>query len=266
MRGGAQAHLVEASDGQYYVVKFVNNPQHRRILTNEWLASSVFNYLKIPTPDYAAVEFSGEFLQDNPEIGIQLGARQMPVEPGPHYGSRYPGDPNRLAVYDFLPDQLLSNVGNLAHFLAALVADKLLGNSDSRQAIFFRGEARNWLATDIHASKKSLGVQMIDHGYAFNGPYWDFPDAPMQGIYFRHCVYDSVRSLESLEPWLSQAQAMPVEVLDSAWRKIPPSWLGDEQPDTCERLIETLMRRRKRLPSLLDDIHRGRINPFANWT
>jgi len=265
MRGGAQAHLVEAGDGHYYVVKFVNNPQHRRILVNEWLASSVFNYLKIPTPDHAVVEFSSEFLEANPEIGIQLGARQMPVEPGPHYGSRYPGDPNRLAVYDFLPDQLLASVGNLTHFHAALVADKLLGNSDSRQAIFFRGEARHWLSTETHASRKTLGVQMIDHGYACNGPHWDFPDAPMQGIYFRHCVYDSVRSLENLEPWLSQAQAMPVEVLDSAWRNMPPSWLGKEPPETCERLIETLMRRRKRLPSLLDDIHRGRISPFANW-
>jgi hypothetical protein len=34
MRGGAQAHLMQASDGGYYVVKFRNNPQHRRILVN----------------------------------------------------------------------------------------------------------------------------------------------------------------------------------------------------------------------------------------
>jgi hypothetical protein len=31
MRGGAQAHLLEADDGDYYIVKFQNNPQHRRI-------------------------------------------------------------------------------------------------------------------------------------------------------------------------------------------------------------------------------------------
>jgi hypothetical protein len=29
MRGGAQAHLLECEDGNFYVVKFVNNPQHR---------------------------------------------------------------------------------------------------------------------------------------------------------------------------------------------------------------------------------------------
>ena len=34
MRGGAQSHLLQADDGNYYVVKFRNNPQHRRILSN----------------------------------------------------------------------------------------------------------------------------------------------------------------------------------------------------------------------------------------
>jgi len=26
MRGGAQSHLIEAGDGHFYVVKFLNNP------------------------------------------------------------------------------------------------------------------------------------------------------------------------------------------------------------------------------------------------
>jgi len=32
MRGGAQSHLMRCSDNYYYVVKFQNNPRHRRIL------------------------------------------------------------------------------------------------------------------------------------------------------------------------------------------------------------------------------------------
>ena len=47
MRGGAQAHLIEAADGHCYVVKFLNNPQHRRILVNEWIASVFLRYLGI---------------------------------------------------------------------------------------------------------------------------------------------------------------------------------------------------------------------------
>ena len=44
MRGGAQAHLIEADDGNFYVVKFRNNPQHRRILVNEWLGGSFLRF------------------------------------------------------------------------------------------------------------------------------------------------------------------------------------------------------------------------------
>ena len=38
MRGGAQAHLMRAADGHFYVVKFQNNLQHLRVLANEFLA------------------------------------------------------------------------------------------------------------------------------------------------------------------------------------------------------------------------------------
>lgn len=39
MRGGSQSHLLWASDGNYYVTKFQNNPQHIRVLANEIFAS-----------------------------------------------------------------------------------------------------------------------------------------------------------------------------------------------------------------------------------
>src|SRR4030081_3163298 len=39
MRGGAQSHLMRCDDGHYYVVKFRNNPQHERVLANEFLAT-----------------------------------------------------------------------------------------------------------------------------------------------------------------------------------------------------------------------------------
>ena len=41
MRGGAPSHLMRCSDGLYYVVKFQNNPQHRRILVNEMLGTKL---------------------------------------------------------------------------------------------------------------------------------------------------------------------------------------------------------------------------------
>src|SRR4030088_2425428 len=120
MRGGAQAHLLECDDGNFYVVKFRNNPQHRRILINEWISSVILKYLDITTPAIAIVNLGADFLGANPEIHLQLGTRHVPIDAGWHFGSRYPGDPNRISVYDFIPDVLLEKVVNINEFLGIL--------------------------------------------------------------------------------------------------------------------------------------------------
>ena len=74
---------------------------------------------------------------------FQLGHGRQSVEPGWHFGSRFPGNPERLAVYDFLPDTLLDQVENLAEFHGVLAFDQWIGNADSRQAMFFRARLRD---------------------------------------------------------------------------------------------------------------------------
>ena len=39
MRGGAQSHLMLGADGNAWIVKFQNNPQHLRVLPNELLGT-----------------------------------------------------------------------------------------------------------------------------------------------------------------------------------------------------------------------------------
>src|SRR5437899_11194093 len=89
MRGGAQAHLIEASDRHFYVVKFTTNPQHRRILVNEWIASTFLHFLGISTPETAIISITSDFLAANTDVHIQLGTRRLQVEPGWHFGSRF---------------------------------------------------------------------------------------------------------------------------------------------------------------------------------
>src|ERR1700689_214745 len=173
MRGGAQAHLLECDDGHFYVVKFRNNPQHRRILINEWLASVFLNYLEISTPEAAIVSLSAAFLEANPDIYIQLGSRHQAVEAGWHFGSRYPGDPGKIMVYDFLPDLLLDKVTNLNEFAGAVAFDKWMGNADARQSIFVRARASDSSPSSAgHPFPTGFGAHMMDHGYVFNGPHW----------------------------------------------------------------------------------------------
>src|SRR6266516_3001356 len=56
MRGGAQAHLMRCSDGNFYVVKFRNNPQHLRVLANELLATRLAQGAELPVAAAEVVE------------------------------------------------------------------------------------------------------------------------------------------------------------------------------------------------------------------
>lgn len=262
MRGGAQAHLIEAADGHFYVVKFRNNPQHRRILINEWIASVVLRFLQISTPATAIIELTSEFLDANPDVHLQLGSRRLPIDPGWHFGSRYPGDPARLAVYDFLPDALLERVANRTEFLAVYAADKWMGNADARQSIFFRARVR-----DSRPGAEERGAfiaQMMDHGYVFDGPHWAFHDSPLQGLYFRPIVYSTVRSLDTFQPWLDRILHFPEEVIDDAFKQIPTAWL-EQDVDSLEALLEKLLDRRRKLPELLETARDRRPDVFPAW-
>jgi hypothetical protein len=266
MRGGAQAHLLEGEDGGFYVVKFTNNPQHRRILINEWLACAFLRYLQIHVPETALIEVREEFLSDTPDIYFSMGSRREPVAPGLHFGSRLAVNPDKVAIFDFLPDKLLGKIENRVDFLGTLVFDKWIGNADSRQAVFFRARAKTWTPLKGEAPARiGFFAQMIDHGFAFNGPHWRFSDSPLQGLYFRTGVYDEVTSLESFQPWLDMVGSFPLEVIDAAWKEIPHDWLQDDDEDELEKMLETLLKRRSRVPELIQEIRRKRSGAFANW-
>jgi hypothetical protein len=261
MRGGAQSHLLEADDGHWYVVKFRNNPQHRRILINELLSAVFLDYLKISSPEVKLLDVTPAFLAANPEVHLTLGSRRIEVEPGWHFGSQYPGDPSRTAVYDFLPDALLPKVVNLDEFRGILVFDKWVSNADGRQSVFYRANIRQ----PGGVTETGFVVRMIDHGFAFNGPNWDFPDSPLQGIYARRLVYDTVGGIDDFQPWLELVRNFPEEVVDCAWKRIPPEWLDGEEEAELERLLERLFERRKRIVELIEGCRTTRCDPFPNW-
>jgi hypothetical protein len=265
MRGGAQAHLFEADDGNFYIVKFQNNPQHRRILVNEALAAGILEHLQISSPPHRIVNLSPEFLEANPDVFMQTGNRRIPIAPGWHFGSRHPGNPDTLAIYDFIPDSLLGQVANAEQFLAVLAFDRWVANADGRQSIFFRAQLKDWLARPgVPPRKLGFVVLMIDHGFAFNGPHWELPDSALTGLYPRRIVYEGVRSIGDFEPWLERIRNFPEEVFDRALRRIPPQWT-ERDDSALEKLLESLLRRRKRIPELLQACREAPGNPFPNW-
>ncbi|MGH9774892.1 MAG: HipA family kinase [Candidatus Acidiferrales bacterium] len=253
MRGGAQAQLIRCDDGSYYIVKFQNNPQHTRILVNELLGTRLAARLGLPVAPVAVVEVPQELITKTEDLVIQLGRGRTPCEAGWQFGARYPGDPTQLVVYDFLPDEQLREVENLSDFLGMLVFDKWTCNTNGRQAIFFRERGR---------SKHE--AMMIDQGFCFNAGEWNFPDAPLRGLYVRHRVYQSVGGMKSFGPWLERLERLDASELDQIASEIPPEWYNFET-EALERLCEQLLRRRNRVSELLLDARNSSRQPFPNW-
>ena len=260
MRGGAQSHLMRCDDGHYYVVKFQNNPQHRRILVNEMLGTRLAARLGLPTVPVEIVMVSEELIRLTPELAMELPRARIPCQPGLQFGSRFPGDPRKQALHDFLPDEQLREVENLHDFGGMLVFDKWTCNTNGRQTIFFSGLEQ----TGEQAIRK-YQTKMIDQGFCFNAGEWDFPDAPLRGLYARNRVYEGVIGMESFATWLGRLEEHITErALDEITRSIPPEWYADDY-DALLRLLEQLYRRRPRVADLILETKRSNRHPFPNW-
>lgn len=259
MRGGAQSHLMRCDDGHYYVVKFQNNPQHRRILVNELLGTRLAARLGLPTVPVQVVEVSEELILLTAELAMELPHSRVSCEAGPQFGSRYPGDPRRVTLHDFLPEEQLREVENLHDFAGMLVFDKWTCNTNGRQAVFLANE---W---DSHQQEtRHYQARMIDQGFCCNAGEWNFPDAPLRGLYARNRVYQCVTGMESFAPWLERLEKMTERVLDELIRPVPPQWYGSDY-DSLLRLLEQLHRRRARVPDLILEAKRSTRQPFPNW-
>lgn len=251
MRGGSQAHLMRASDGAFYVCKFKNNPQHLRVLANEMFATRLGLWLGLPMPQVEVIEVNDWLITNTPDLRVEVAGNTVPCSTGLQLGSLYPDLDSQ--VFDYLPENMLVQVTNLATFARCAVLDKWTCNSDGRQAIFVRKP---------HGRKYS--ATFIDQGYCFNAGEWDFPDSPLRGVYARNCVYANVAGWESFEPALTTAEECDIVDLWRCAEPTPPEWYGQDY-QALERIVETLYQRRKLIRSLITAFRQSSRNPFPNW-
>ena len=108
-------------------------------------------------------------------------------------------------------------------------------------------------------------AMMIDFGFCFNAGEWDFPDAPLRGLYARHRVYERVAGMEAFEPWLDRLENRITErVLGEEAAQIPPEWYAGDW-NALERLLERLHGRRERVRELILSARNSGRDPFPNW-
>ena len=254
MRGGAQSQLMLGADGKLWVVKFQNNPQHRRVLANEFLVTRLAAAAGLTVPVCDVVEVTEWLVTNTREMVVELprGQRERYM-PGLQFGSQFVGGLMPGQVVDYLPDPQLDEVRNLREFAGILVIDKWAGNCNGRQAVFERKpRERKYRAT------------FIDQGFCFNAGEWSFPDSPLRGVYQRNRVYAGVTGWESFEPWLSKVEKMEADTLWRIAEQVPPQWYGGDTA-VLERLMEQMLERRSRVRELIASFRDSNREPFPMW-
>ncbi len=241
------------ADGHIYVVKFQNNPQHRRVLANELLASRLAQAAGLTVPSADLMEVSSWLVDNTPELEIDLGRTRAKCQPGLQFGSRFAGGLMPGQVVDYLPEEQLLEVKNLGEFAGILALDKWTANANGRQAVFTRRQR-----------ERRYKAVFIDFGYCFHAGEWRFEDAPLRGVYYRNDVYREITGWESFEPWLTLLETMPAETVWAAAGEVPPEWYGGDMAE-MEALIEKLLTRRSRIRELIDEFRNSDRRPFPKW-
>jgi hypothetical protein len=253
MRGGAQSHLMLAADGNLYVVKFSNNPQHVRVLANELLATRLAAAVGLAVPPCDVIEVSEWLIQNTPELTIDQRGGALPCRAGLHFASRWVGGLMPGQTVDYLPREQLLEVKNVAEFAGMLALDKWTCNINGRQAVFQKPRReRRYKAT------------FIDQGYCFHAGDWKFIDAVMGGVFNENTVYRGVTGWASFEPWLSRIESFPAETAWAIAEVIPPEWYGGDL-SALEDLLARLQSRRARVRELIMGFRESKRGPFPNW-
>jgi hypothetical protein len=253
MRGGAQSHLMLASDNNLYVVKFRNNPQHVRVLANELLATRLAEAVGLAVPPSEVIEVSDWLIQHTEELTIELRGGAQRCQPGLHYASRWVGGLMPGQTVDYLPQAQLLEVRNLGEFVGILALDKWTCNINGRQAVFQKGRR-----------DRRYNAIFIDQGYCFHAGDWKFVDAHLGGVFAENTVYRGVTGWASFEPWLSRIENLAPETAWTIAEIIPPEWYGGDL-SALEQLIDRLLARRARVRELIVGFGESARRPFPNW-
>jgi hypothetical protein len=253
MRGGAQSHLMLASDSNLYVVKFSNNPQHIRVLANEWLATRLGAAIGLAVPPSEIIEVSDWLIRNTLDLTVESRSGAQPCQAGLHFASRWVGGLMPGQVIDYLPQAQLLEVRNLDEFAGVLALDKWTCNINGRQAVFLKTRR-----------ERQYRALFIDQGYCFHAGDWKFIDMTLGGVFAENTVYRGVTGWPSFEPWLSRLENLEPETVWAIAEAIPPHWYGADL-SALEVLVEKLLARRSRVRELVLAFKNSARAPFPNW-
>lgn len=215
MRGGSQSSLIEAEDGNCYIVKFAENPQGSQVLLHEALGSELMRHLGFPVPVWRPIQVTSTFINRNPEVWFQTntpGHRRPPA--GLHYGSRLVPTDADQSLYEFLPSTWYTRISNRENFLGLLLFDLWAKHRDNRQAVFLHREG-----------SRTAQTVFIDHGHLFGTVPAGRESGQIRVAMFRdQRIYVGLDIRSTLPSWEARIREIDSARLESLGQCIPPEW------------------------------------------
>ena len=205
--------LVRASDGLLYCVKMAGNLLGPNVLANEAMGSELAKYLGLPVPAWQPIEFSADFLDENPLSFRKSDSEFVSPQPGLYFASRAVDQDGCGAVQAALPASWFSGNGNPNDFVGMLILDLWANRVGQRKAVF-----RPFF------NLKGVSAVFIDNSLMFGGAWGREVQRPGEALYADHRVYDGKHASRIIAFWLDQIHAINEKTLLGLSRSIPREW------------------------------------------
>lgn len=207
--GSSGARIMADAAGNKYFVKFKENAQGLRIISNDYLGGKIAQELQLPCPPVFLVEFNNTLAGTLPPIN---GSN---ISSGVHFASK---EIENLYGFPSAGAGLMSQCINRASYPLIILFDALLHNTD-------RNNAGNYL---FSTDQTGLKFNIIDHGHCFEA-YWTIPNlnnlkGAWHGNNFSE-LYGFIQSLADFDLGLASIEALSDNFFTNLVGEIPDDWL-----------------------------------------
>ena len=227
VRGGSQAFLAMASDGEIYVVKNRNNAQGPNLLFNECMGSELYRIAGLAVPRWRLLRLTAQFIENNPRCWIETPAGCVRPRAGLCFGSRFAGG-HSAPLFEILPASSFLRIRNRSDFWLAWLLDVCAGHADNRQAIFRQDRQGHYHAI------------FIDHGHMFCSPRGNLkPHLVASRYYLDPRIYPNVCS-DIVKILRTKTRRFDCEGLWARLPTVPDEWMTHSAITNFTRCLHTL--------------------------
>jgi len=221
--GGSQPALIEADDGELYVLKFLNNMQGPNLLFNESIGTELYRLAKLPVPRWRRLILTRAFIDQNLFSYMETANGMCEPLPGMCFGSLFLGSMHRK-IYELLPGTFYKRLTNIEDFWLAWLLDACTNHGDNRQALFPAGLRGTFYAV------------FIDHGHMFGGPEGAMHPHVAASRYLDPRLY-SCADIERVTRLKGVVANLGLDKLWLEAHNLPGEW---KSPSALDRLSESL--------------------------